>query len=153
MKKIIPFYLYPNVFKKIGLVISLIGIILYLFQHQDFQLLYYLGLILIVFAKESSESDAVAEIRNETLRIVFGYFIGLIFTIFLVGIIYKDISFPHSPFLLVGLPLILCIFYFNLLLIINKAGGKGKNEKQGHILWLGFALAGFLLIALVNILG
>ncbi len=150
MKKLLPFYLYPNFLKTIGIIVSVAGIFLFLFLNKDYQLLFYFGLIFVIYSKERKESELIEKIRAETFKTIFGYFIAFLFVIFLIGIIYKDISFPCFSFLLVGFPMILYIFYFNLLLIINlgKEVENRKSVRLGYFLWLTFALINSLVFAL-----
>jgi len=142
MKKIFPFYLYPNFFKLIGIIASLIGIFLSFFLNIDYQLVFFFGLILIVFTKEKKETELIEKIRAETFKTIIGYFLAFLFVIYLMGIINTDISFPCSPFLLIGFPMILYILYFNLLLIRNqgKDDADRKSKRIGYVLWLAFAL-------------
>ncbi len=152
MKRIFPFYLYPNFFKLIGLIISITGIILSFFVTPDFQLLFILGLILIVFSKEKQESDLTVFARAETFKTIIGLYFSFLFVLFLMEIIYNNIPIPCGPFLLIGIPLIFYIVYFNLLLLINLDKAENRKKRRiNYFAWLAFAILssiiyGFLLI-------
>lgn len=142
MKKIFPFYLYPNFFKLIGIIAGVVGITLSHFLNIDYQLVFFFGLILIVFTKEKKETELIEKIRAETFKTISGYFLALLFVIYLMGVINTDISFPSSPFLFIGFPMILYLLYFNLLLIRNqsKDDEDRKSKRLGYVSWLAFAL-------------
>jgi len=142
MKKILPFYLYPGYFKLIGIVISVTGIFLSLLLQPDYQMLFYFGLFLVIFAKQKEETELTVKIRGESFKTVLGYLLALMFVFYLMGILYKNFSFPTHIFLLVGVPMLLYLIYFNLLLLINveKEAADRKNRRQGYLLWIVFAL-------------
>lgn len=142
MKKILPFYLYPGFFKLIGIVISITGIFLSLLLQPDYQMLFYFGLFFVIFSKEKNETELTVKIRGESFKTVLGYILALMFVFYLMGILYDDFIFPTYIFLLVGVPMLLYIIYFNLLLLINvdKQADDRKNMRQGYLLWIVFAL-------------
>ncbi len=152
MKKIFPFFLYPWYFKLAGLIISIAGIILMLVLNPDYQMLSYFGLILVIFSKEKEDTELEAAIRSQAYKTIFGYFIAYLFVVLLMEIIYDNIAFPANPFFLLGIPLILYIVYFNLLLLINRGKNKDSRKKAvpGYIFWLGYTvvLAVLLIIAM-----
>lgn len=150
MKKILPFYLYPYYFKIIGLLLGFAGLMLLLLLDPGFQLLFYFGLILIVFAKEKEESELVVKIRAESYKTVLGYWIALLIVLYLMEVIYTDFTFPCSPSLLIGVPLILYLIYFNLLQVVNakKEDANQKGNTSGYLLWLLFAVVSTVVLAL-----
>lgn len=150
MRKIIPFYLYPYYFKYIGIILSIAGLFLLLLLDPGYQLLFYFGLILIVFAKEKEESELVIKIRAESFKMVLGYWIALMTVIFLMEEIYTDFSVPCSPSLVLGVPLILYLVYFNLLQFINRRreDANHKGNTTGYILWLVFAVVITIVLAI-----
>mgnify|MGYP001206385968 CR=1 FL=1 len=143
MKRIIPFFLYPNFFKTIGIIISIAGLSLYLFMGRNFELLAYFGLFFIVFTKEKSESDLTDKIRSASFKTVFGYILALEFVFFLMDILYEKFEFPFSAFLLVGAPLLLYILYFNVLLMYNQDAENPDRKKRNilNLSWILFSIA------------
>lgn len=150
MKKILPFYLYPYYFKIIGLLLGFAGLMLLLLLDPKFQLLFYFGLILIVFAKEKEESELVVKIRAESYKTVLGYLLALFIVLYLMEVIYTDFTFTSSPSLLIGVPLILYLIYFNLLQVVNakKEDSNQKGNTTGYILWMVFAVVSAVVLAL-----
>lgn len=149
MKKIIPFYLYPYFFKYIGLSLGIAGLLLLLILDPGYQLLFYFGLILVAFTKEKAESELVETIRAAAYKTVLGYFLALITVLYLMEVLYSDFLFPCSPAFLLGLPLILNILYFNLLLVLNrkKLEAHRKGIVTGYILWMLFVVIGAAVLA------
>ena len=118
MKKITYFPLSPYPVKYLGGVISLAGVLLFLFLHPDYQLLLYAGLLLVAYSRERNDTEYIAQVRAEVFKSVFGFMLSLTIALHLTEMISEGFTAEMPLFYYVGLPLLLylMLFYGTLLL-------------------------------------
>lgn len=148
MKRITYLPLYHFYFKYIGLLLCLIGLGLFLLVNPQYQVLSYIGLLISVFSKEKSESEFTESIRAEVFKSVFGFTISFAIALQLTEVFSKSFSVVMTPFLIIGLPLLLYLlmFYITLVFKINVNSTQDlaenlKNHQQFYLIWFFIILA------------
>jgi hypothetical protein len=152
MKSITFFPLSHHLVKQAGLAIAVAGLVLSVLCSPPFQLLFYSGLLLMVFSREKHESELSKEARAESFKTVFGYIISLFIALHLTAELSDGFNPEPGPFLYIGLPLLLylLLFHFILLIKINVNSSQNlteniKKHKRFYIIWFSITL---LLLAL-----
>ncbi len=142
MKSITFLPLYHSTFKYLGLGICLVGLGLIFLVNPHYQLLSYAGLIMMVFSKEKVESELIRSIRAEVFKSVFGLTISLVLALYITEVLSKSFTFQVTPFISIGMPLLLylLVFYFTLILKINVDSGQDfatnfKNHRRFYGVW------------------
>ena len=157
MKRITYFPLYHFYFKYLGLLLCLVGLGLLLLVNPQYQLLSYAGLLVMVFSKEKSESEFTGSVRAEIFKSVFGFTISLAIALQLTEVFSESFTVVMTPFLIIGLPLLLYLLLFNISLIlrinVNSSQGLGenlKNHRRFYMIWflIILAITGMFLIRL-----
>jgi len=140
--------MYHHYLKYAGLLVSLVGLGLSFFLDPQYQLLFYVGLLIIVFSKEKSESEFIESIRAEVFKFVFGFTISLAIALQLTEVFSKTFTVVMTPFLIIGLPLILylIVFYMTLVFKINVNSSQDltenlKNHRRFYFIWFLLILA------------
>ncbi|MEN8227753.1 MAG: hypothetical protein ABFS38_06320 [Bacteroidota bacterium] len=148
MKSITYLPLYHYYFKYLGLLLCLVGLGLLLLVNPQYQLLSYIGLLIIVFSKEKSESDFTEAIRAEVFKSVFGFTISLAIALQLTELFSESFTVVITPFLIIGLPLLLYLlmFYITLIIKININSDQDlaenlKNHRRFYLIWFIIILA------------
>lgn len=148
MKSISYFPLYHSKFKYLGLVLCLVGLVLFLLINPQYQMLSYIGLLIAVFSKESVESEIIESIRAEVFKTVFGFTISLTIALYITEGLSKSFTFYVTPFLIVGLPLLLYLLIFNLTLAFkikvdssHDLATNFKNHRHLYLVWIVIILA------------
>ena len=145
MKPITYFPLYNYYFKYLGLILSLLGLTLFLVSDSEFEILIYLGLLIIAFAKEKTESQYTVNARNEVFKSIFGFYLSLMITLNIVQFITSDFLFQPGTLIYIGLPLILylMVFYISLIFKVNLDSSVDLSENIGshRILYIIMVLA------------
>jgi len=126
-KAIMP--LYPHFFKYGGIIIALTGALLWIILDRNYQLLLYMGLIIMIFSKEKNDDERVVKIRSEVFKTIFGYYFSLLIALHFVELISEGFVLEMSPFLSMGFPLALYLLTFYLLLFFKF----GKSESSGEV--------------------
>lgn len=155
MKPFTYFPLTAHFVKYIGLMIVLTGLALFLLAGAQFQVLVYLGLFLMVFSRERNENDLMAGYRAESFKTTFGLTMALWIALHLTEWISGGFEVVLTPFLLMGIPLLLylLLFYLSALLRIetDPAGSVTENirsHRRFYTIWTLVTVA----IALVMVL-
>ncbi|MCB8995634.1 MAG: hypothetical protein H6538_08495 [Bacteroidales bacterium] len=143
MKPTTYFPLYPSVFKYIGGLISLAGVILLVISNREFELLVYLGLLLIAFSREKSEDQPIINARNDVFKTVLGIYLSVMLALNLVEILSPSFVFIPEPLVYIGFPLMLylIVFYLSLLFKVNldssvSIGENIQNHRGLYLIWL-----------------
>ena len=158
MKRITYLPLYHFYFKYLGLLLCLAGLGLFLLVNPQYQLLSYIGLLVIVFSKEKSESDFTESIRAEVFKSVFGFTISLAIALQLTEAFSKSFTVVMTPFLIIGLPLLLYLLTFYITLVlkikVNSTQDLAENLKnhQQYYLILFFIILAIAGVFIVKIL-
>ncbi len=118
MKKITYFPLSPYPVKYLGWLMSLAGLLLFLFLQSGYQLLLYAGLLLVAYSKERNDTAYVSQVRAEAFKSVFGFMVSLTIALNLTEQLSSGFEAEMPLFYYVGLPLLLylILFYGTLLL-------------------------------------
>lgn len=118
MKKITYFPLSPYPVKYLGWLMTLAGVLLFLFVHPDYQLMIFAGLLLVAYSRERSETEYIAQVRAEGFKSVFGFMLSLTIALHLTEMLSEGFEAEMPLFYYVGLPLLLylMLFYGTLLL-------------------------------------
>ena len=119
MSRFTYFPLYKYYYKFFGLAISLIALLLVLTINESYELLFYFGLLLIVFSKEKLENEKILNTRNTVVKASFGFYISLMISLNIVEFFTTNFIFNPSQFIYIGLPLIFYLVVFYLSLIFN----------------------------------
>lgn len=116
MKRITFFPFYPHYAKYAGLSTALAGLILTYLLSPEYQVLFYLGLFLIIFSEEKNESVHIHHVRTEVFKSVFGLSLALGIALKTAELVSSSYVVVITPFLYLGLPLLLylLLFYFIL---------------------------------------
>ncbi len=140
MKRITYLPLYHFYFKYIGLLLCLIGLGLFLLVNPQYQVLSYIGLLITVFSKEKTESEFTESIRAEVFKSVFGFTISLAIALQLTEVFSKSFSVVMTPFLIIGLPLLLYLLMFYITLVlkikVNSTQDLAENLKNHQQFYL-----------------
>lgn len=142
MKRITYLPLYHFYFKYFGLLVCLIGLGLFLLVNPQYQLLLYIGLLIIVFSKEKTESEFTEQIRAEVFKSVFGFTISLAIALHLTEVFSENFTIEVTPFLCIGLPLLLylLVFYITHIFRINMNSSQDlvqnlRSHRLFYIIW------------------
>ncbi len=142
MKRITYLPLYHYYFKYFGLLVCLIGLGLFLFMNPQYQLLLYIGLLIIVFSKEKTESELTEQIRAEVFKSVFGFTIAFAIALHLTEVFSESFTVEMTPFLYIGLPLLLylLVFYITHIFRININSSQDlvqnlRSHRLFYIIW------------------
>jgi hypothetical protein len=142
MKSVTYFPLSPHGFKYVGIVMALSGLGLYLFQNQQYQLLLYTGLLVMVFSRERHESSFVAAIRGEVFKSVFGFTISLTIALHLTALLSEGFSADLPPLYYIGFPLLLYLILFNISLMLKVEVDSSldfvenlKIHRRPYVVW------------------
>lgn len=162
MKSITYFPLYHFYFKSIGLLASLVGLGLILVVNPQYQFLFYIGLLIAVFSKERTEAEFTGQIRAEVFKSVFGFTISFFIALHLTEVISKSFTVVMTPFLYIGLPLLLylLVFYLTLVLKINVDSSQDLAEnlskhRRFYLIWFLIILiiAGVFMLKMLHVIG
>ena len=152
MKRITYLPLYHFYFKYIGLLLCLIGLGLFLLVNPQYQVLSYIGLLITVFSKEKSESEFTESIRAEVFKSVFGFTISLAIALQLTELFSKSFSVVMTPFLIIGLPLLLYLLMFYITLVlkikVNSTQDLAENLKNHQQFYL---ILFFIILAIAGV--
>ena len=155
MKSITFFPLSPYYFKYIGLVLTLLGLGLVLFLTPQFELLLYAGLLIIVYSKEKDESETSSLIRNEAFKSAFGIILSMAIALFSTVALTDSYVYVVTPFLYIGLPLLLYLLIFNIISIlkinVNSYQDLSQNfryHRRFYIIWLALIITIFCVLVL-----
>lgn len=127
MKTIFP--LYSKKFKYIGLIIFFWGLILCLLKNNFSEIITYIGLFIIAYSKEPIEDDYTNHIRLESLKITFGLYIAWMIALNLTDSL-TNFNLTPTPFLYIGLPLLLYNITFYFFVLKNKVTSKFLNKTK-----------------------
>ncbi len=162
MKRITYFPLYHFYLKYVGLLVSLVGLGLILLVSPQYQLLFYTGLLIAVFSKEKTESEFTESIRAEVFKSVFGFTISFFIALHLTEVFSEGFTVEMTPFLYIGLPLLLylLVFYLTLVLKINVDSSRDLAEnfskhRRFYIIWLIIILiiSGVFMLKMLHVIG
>jgi len=130
MKKLFLLPYYPNYVKYAALLVALAGMFLAYFLNPEFQSLFYLGLFLIISSREKIETEHVRRVRAEVFRTVFELTMVLGIALMLTELL-SDWDLVISPFLYIGLPLLLylLLYYFILSFRVHVSSEDQIDEK------------------------
>lgn len=147
MRSITLFPFSHHLFKQIGLAIALAGLVLFMLLSPPFQLLFYSGLVIMVFSKEKQESEVTERARAESFKSVFGYTICLFIALHLTEELSDGFIPEVGPFLYIGLPLLLYLLLFHTILLIKINVNSSqdlvenfRNYKRFYIIWFTITL-------------
>ncbi|MCD4711070.1 MAG: hypothetical protein K8R52_09500 [Bacteroidales bacterium] len=147
MRSITLFPFSHHLFKQIGLAIALAGLVLFMLLSPPFQLLFYSGLVLMVFSREKHESETIQKARAESFKSVFGFTICLFIALHLTGVLSDGFIPDIGPFLCIGLPLLLYLLLFHTILLIKININSSlnlveniRNHKRFYIIWFTITL-------------
>ena len=148
MRKITYFPLSPYPVKYLGWLMTLAGVILFLFLHPDYQLLLYAGLLLVAYSRERKETEYIAQVRAEAFKSVFGFMLSLTIAVHLTEVLSSGFEADLPLFYYAGLPLLLylLLFYGTLLLKaeVDSSLDVIQNLKQHRRLYTWWLLVSIL---------
>lgn len=151
-KAIMP--LYPYFVKYVGITVALTGVLLWILLGGDYQLLVYLGLLIMIFSKEKNEDQQVVKIRAEVFKTIFGYYFSLLIALHLVELLSTGFVLEMSPLLNIGFPLALYLVAFYLLLLFKfgkSEASESETEKRSSSYYIVFLIVLLILLTLIII--
>ena len=149
-KAIMP--LYPYFLKYVGIIVALTGIVLWILLGADYQLMLYLGLLIMIFSREKNEDDQVRKIRTEVFKTIFGYYFSLLIALHLVELLSSGFVLEMPPMFIIGLPLALYLLVFYLLLVFNFGKSEAStpgNEKRSSLYYIIFLIVLLVVLTLI----
>lgn len=139
--------------------LCLVGLGLLLLVNPQYQLLSYIGLLVMVFSKEKSESEFTGSVRAEIFKSVFAFTISLAIALQLTEVFSESFTVVITPFLIIGLPLLLylLLFYLTLIFKINVNSSQDlaenlRNHRRLYVIWffIILAIAGLLIVRILT---
>ena len=144
MKSITLFPLSPYYFKYMGAFVCLTGLVLAALLNPNFELMFYAGLLILVYTKEREESETTRQIRSEVFKMVFGYTLSLGLALQITDAISDGFNFEPGVFLVIGVPLILYLLVFYLVSIfripVDSSMDIRQNMKNHRLLYISWLL-------------